>query len=96
MALAMSVPPPSWTLISVSTGSPAWSLRSTTWVSKITSRVSTMGIRLKIPAITALCITASAMDPLSSTAMIMRHWLYRFTRPLKYTRSSTRRRFSKS
>ena len=39
---------------------------STTWVSKITSRVSTIGIRLKIPAITALCITASAMDRASA------------------------------
>ena len=83
MAFAMSVPPPNCTLISVSTGSCATSLKSTTWVSKITSRESTMGIRAKIPAMTALCITASAMEPLSSTAITIRQVLNRFTRPLK-------------
>ena len=42
-----------------------------------------MGIRAKIPAMTALCITASAMEPLSSTAITIRQVLNRFTRPLK-------------
>ena len=82
--------------MSTSTGSPAYPLRSTTCVSKITSFVSSIGRREKIPAITALWITESAIDPLSSTAMITRHSLYFLTRPLKYARSIVSCFFSRS
>ena len=47
-----------------------------------------MGRRAKIPAITALCITESSMEPLSSTAITTRHWLYFLVRLLKYTCST--------
>lgn len=83
MALAMSVPPPSWTLISVSTGSSIRSVRSTTAVSKITRWVVSMGSLAKMPAITAAWMTLESMEPLSSTAMITCQGLRRRTRPLK-------------
>ncbi len=42
-----------------------------------------MGSFAKIPAITALWITESSMDPLSSTQIMTRHVLYFFIRELK-------------
>ena len=69
----MSVPPPSCTRISTSTGSSTSSLRSTTLVSKTTSRTRNDGSPCRIPAITALWITEPAMLPLWSTQMITSH-----------------------
>jgi hypothetical protein len=62
-AMVMSVPPPSCTFRSTSTGEPTWSERSTTWVSKSTSDVFTAGSSAKIDAMTAEKIADSSIDP---------------------------------
>jgi hypothetical protein len=84
----MSVPPPSCTRISTSTGSSASSDRSTTLVSKTTSLTRNVGSPLRIPAITALWITDPAMLALWSTQMITSHGSRRVLRSKK--RSSPR------
>src|SRR5215469_5497848 len=73
----MSVPPPSCTDISSSTGSAATSVRSTTLVSNTTSRSRYEGRPARMPAITALWMTEPAIDPLWSTTSTTSHGMRR-------------------
>ena len=67
----MSVPPPSCTFISVSTGSAAVSVKSTTLVSNTARWVrSSVFSEVKIEAVTAAWMTLSAIEPDWSTSTI--------------------------
>ena len=59
----MSVPPPSWTPNSTSTGSATCGVRSTTLVSKAMTRVATDGSEARTDPNTAEYTTDSAMEP---------------------------------
>ncbi|MDQ1106198.1 hypothetical protein QE405_003482 [Nocardioides zeae] len=69
----MSVPPPSCTPSSTSTGSASWSERSTTSVSNATRWVRIDPTPWKIAAVTAEWITELAIDPDWSTATMTCH-----------------------
>ncbi len=62
-ARLMSVPPPSWTPNSTSTGSASCSVRSTTAVSKTTSRVRSEDIEASTAPKTEECTTEAAIEP---------------------------------
>ncbi len=59
----MSVPPPSWVPKSTSTGSSSWSVRSTTAVSKTTSRVLSERMEARTAPNTDAYTTDDAIDP---------------------------------
>jgi hypothetical protein len=69
----MSVPPPSCTFMSVSTGSVRWVLRSITSVSKATNCSFTAGRPHRHAAVTAAWITEPTMLPDWSTATMICH-----------------------
>ncbi|MMZ65659.1 hypothetical protein D1872_280770 [compost metagenome] len=79
--LSIFVPPPSWIPNSISTGSLAHcSVKSTTSVSKTTTRVSKAGILAKMDPTTDAQMTDSAIDPLWSISTMTVHSLLRFAR----------------
>ena len=67
----MSVPPPSWTPNSTSTGSDSWEVRSTTAVSKATSDVRSDRIDASTAPKTDAYTTEDAIDPDWSMASTM-------------------------
>ena len=72
-ARPMSVPPPSCTFISTSTGSVTRSVRSTTSVSKMQRWVLVDGRPQRQAAVTAAWMTDESMLPLSSTSRMICH-----------------------
>ncbi|MNE22715.1 hypothetical protein D3C80_1159390 [compost metagenome] len=85
----MLVPPPICAPISRRSGACSWLLASTTSSANSSRRVRTALRRAKMPAITALWITDSLIEPLWSTTSHRCQGSRRSSRGWKNSRSST-------
>ncbi len=90
----MSVPPPSCVPKSTSTGSSSWSVRSTTAVSKTTSRVEIVRIEASTAPNTDAYTTDAAMDPDWSIQRMTSFFVDWDARPNPMSRSGTIVRYS--